>query len=148
MLREELPQHHGVLIGDRGAELREHARRQVKPRRDRVEVPGPGACAGPDQQLVGLAGGDDLVHERVDGRAAAVDDALSADLDHRRVRQDPEVRRRLRRRQKLRVGQRSLHEERLELRRRVGHGNAFRRFQELFILSSDLIHLMELPHNL
>ena len=85
-------------------------------------MPGPGACAGPDQQLVGRAGGDDLVHERVDGRAAAVDDALSADLDHRRVRQDPEVRRCLRCRQKLRVGQRPLHEERLELCRRVGHG--------------------------
>ena len=122
MLRQELPQHRGVLVGDRGAELREHARRQVEPRRDRVEVAGAGAGAGPDQQLVGLAGGDDLVHQRVDGGAAAVDDALSADLDHRRVRQDPEVRRRLRRRQKLRVGQRTLHEERLELRRRVGHG--------------------------
>ncbi len=87
-------------------------------------MPGPGAGAGADQQLVGLAGGDDLVHERVDGRAAAVDDALSADLDHCRVRQDPEVRRRVRRRQKLRVGQRSLHEERFELRRRVGHGES------------------------
>ena len=79
----------------------------------------------PISSLCVLAGGDDLVHKRVDGRAAAVDDALSADLDHRRVRQDPEVRRRLRRRQKLRVGQRSLHEERLELRRRVGHWVSF-----------------------
>ncbi len=36
VFREKLPQHHGVLIGDRGAKLREHARRQVKSRRDRV----------------------------------------------------------------------------------------------------------------
>jgi len=43
-------------------------------------MPGPGACAGPDQQLVDLANGDNLVDERVDGRTAAVDDALSADL--------------------------------------------------------------------
>ena len=77
---------------------------------------GAGAGAGADQQLVGLAGGDDLVDQRIDRGAAAVDDALSADLEHRRVRQDPEVRRCLRRRQKLRVGQRTLHEERLELR--------------------------------
>ena len=108
---------------------------------------GPCARAGPDKQLMGLSDGDDLVHERVQGRATAVDDALPADLDHRRVRQDPEVLRRLRRLQKPCVGQRTLHEERLELRRRIGHGNTFRRFQELFILSSNVIHLMELPHN-
>jgi hypothetical protein len=40
-----------------------------------------GARAGPNQQLVDLANGDNLVHEQVDGRTAAVDDALSADLD-------------------------------------------------------------------
>jgi hypothetical protein len=49
-------------------------------------MPGAGAGAGADQQFVRLASGDNLVHERVDGRTAAVDDALSADLDHRRVR--------------------------------------------------------------
>ena len=80
------------------------------------------AGAGPDQHLVRLAGGDDLVHERVDGRAAAVDDALSADLDHGCVRQDSEVRRLVRLRLQLRVGQRSLHQERFELRRGAGHG--------------------------
>ena len=68
-------------------------------------MPRPGAGAGSDQELVGVARGDDLVHERVDGRTAAVDDALSTDLDHRRVRQDAEVRRRVRCRQELRVGQ-------------------------------------------
>jgi hypothetical protein len=67
-------------------------------------MPGPGSCASPDQQLVRLAGGDNLVHERVDRRAAAVDDALSADLENRRVRQDPKVRRSLHRSEKLRVG--------------------------------------------
>ena len=85
-------------------------------------MPGPCACAGSDQQLVAVASGDNLVHERVDGCPAAVDDALSADLDHRRVRQDPEVRRRVRRCLELRVGQRSLHQERFTLRRRVRHG--------------------------
>lgn len=88
-------------------------------------MPGAGACAGSDQQLVVLAGGDDLVHERVNGRPAAVDDALSADLDHRRVRQDPIVRRCRGRGQKLRVGQRPLHEECLKLWCRVGHGPSF-----------------------
>jgi hypothetical protein len=34
VLRQELPQHRGILIGNRGAD------RQVKPGRDRVEVPG------------------------------------------------------------------------------------------------------------
>ena len=127
MLREELPQHRRVLIGNRGAELREHAGRQAKPGRDRVEMPGPGACSGPDQELVDLAGSDDLVDERVDRGAAAIDDALSADLDHGGIRQDPEVRRRLRRSHKLRIGERTLHEERLELRRRVCHvGTPFR----------------------
>ena len=75
------------------------------PRRDRVEMSDPGACAGPDELLVGLAGGDDLVHERVDGCASAVANALPADLDHRRLRQNPVVRRLRRRRQKVRVGQ-------------------------------------------
>ena len=89
-------------------------------------MPGPRACAGSDQQLVAVASGDNLVHERVEGCTAAIDDALSADLDHRRVRQDPEVRRRVRRCLELRVGQRSLHEERFKLRRRVRHGRAFR----------------------
>ena len=84
-------------------------------------MPGAGAGAGADQQLVVLAGGDDLVDQRIDGRAAAVDHALPADLDHRGVRQDAEVRRRLRRRQKLRVGQRPLHQERFELRCCVCH---------------------------
>ena len=83
MFRQELSQHRGVLIGDRIAELREHSRWQAEPRRDRVEVPRACACAGPDQHLVRLAGGEDLVHERIDGRAAAVDDALPADLDSR-----------------------------------------------------------------
>jgi hypothetical protein len=113
------------------AELRKHACWQTEPSRDRVKMPGPGACAGPDQQLVDVANGDNLVHERVDGRTAAVDDALSADLDYRRVRQDPEVRRRIRRCLELRVGQRSLHEERFKLHRRVrheGHSLSFRCF--------------------
>jgi hypothetical protein len=56
-------------------------------------MPGPGSCAGPDLQLVRLASGDNLVHERVNRRAAAVDDALSADLENRGVRKDPKVRR-------------------------------------------------------
>ena len=121
VLGEQLPQHGGVLIGDRGAELRQHARRQAEPRRYRIEVPRPRARAGADQHLVELARGDDLVHQRIDRRAAAIDDALAADLDHRRIRQDAEIRRRLRRGEKLRIGQRSLHEERLELRCRIGH---------------------------
>ena len=70
VLREELPQHRGVLIGNRGTELRKHACWQTEPSRDRVKMPGPGACAGPDQQLVDVANGDNLVHERVDGRTA------------------------------------------------------------------------------
>ena len=93
-------------------------------------MPGPSACAGPDQQLVGVASGDDLVHERVDGRTAAIDDTLSADLDHRRVGQDPEVRRRVHRSHKLRIGERTLHEERLELRRRRCHQDTSFRFHK------------------
>ena len=102
--------------------MREHPRREVEPCRDRVDVPRTRACPGPNKQFMRLADGDDLVHERVDGRAAAIDDALPADFDHRRVRQDSEVRRRRRLRLKLWVRERSLHEERLELRRRVSHG--------------------------
>jgi hypothetical protein len=114
---------YSVLIGHRSAQLRQHPRRQAKPRCDRIKMSGPRPGAGSDQQLMGFAGGDDLVHQRINGHAATVDDALPADLDHRGVRQDPKIRRRLRRRLQLRVGQRSLHEERLELRRRVGHGD-------------------------
>ena len=121
MLGEKLPEHRGVLVGDRGAVLRQHAGRQVERRRDRIEVPGAGAGAGPDQHLMGLARGDDLVDQRVDRGPAAVDHALPADLDHRRVGEDAEVRRRLGRRQKLGIVQRSLHQQRLERRRRLGH---------------------------
>jgi hypothetical protein len=92
-------------------------------------MPGAGAGTGSDQELVGVASGDNLVHERVDRRTAAVDDALSADLDHGCVRQDAEVRRRLRRCLELRVGQRSLHEERFKLRRWVRHGGGFLSFR-------------------
>src|SRR5262245_10720193 len=80
-----------------------------------------GAGTGPDQHLVRPAGGDDLVHKGVDGRTPAIDDALSADLDHCCVRQDSEVFGCPRGRLKLRIGQRSLHEERLEFRRHFGH---------------------------
>ena len=121
MFGEELTEHRGVLVGDRGAELRQHAGRKVERRRDRVEVAGARAGAGADQHLVRLAGGDDLLHQRIDGGAAAVDDALAADLDHRRVRQDPKIGRLLRRGLKVRIGQRALHEERLQLRCRVRH---------------------------
>src|SRR5262249_41790160 len=99
----------------------EHPRREAKPCCDRIEVPRTRACPSPYQQFMRLADGDDLVHERIDDRAAAVDDALPADLDHRCVRQDSEVRRLPRLRLKLRVRERALYEERLEVRRRVGH---------------------------
>src|SRR3954469_4824299 len=80
-----------------------------------------GACTGANQHHVRLAGGDDLVNQGIDGGTAAVDDALSADLDDCCIRQDAEVCRRLRGRLKLRVGQGALHEKRLQFRRRVGH---------------------------
>ena len=75
-------------------------------------MPSPGAGPRADQKLVFLAGGDDLVHQRVDGRATAIDDALPADLDHRGVWENPVVGRGLRRGEQLSVGQRSLHQER------------------------------------
>jgi hypothetical protein len=62
---------------------------------------------------VGAASSDDLVHERVDGRTAAIDDALPADLDDCCIRQDAEVGRFRRGRLKLCVRERSLHEKRL-----------------------------------
>lgn len=90
-------------------------------------MPGPGACSGPDQELVDLAGGNDLVDQWVDCGAATVDDALSANLDHEGIGQDPEVRRRVRRGQELRIGERPLHEERFKLRCCVCHdGISFR----------------------
>jgi hypothetical protein len=70
-----------------------------------------------------LAGGDDLVHQRIDRRAAAIDDALSADLENRRIRKNPKVRRSVHRSQKLRVGQRALGKKRLKLRGRRCHGD-------------------------
>src|SRR5215471_14862797 len=98
----------------------------MEPGRDRVEVPGPGACSGPDQKLVDLAGRDNLVDERVDCGATTVDDALSANLDHGGIRQYPELRRRVHRGHKLRIGERTLYEERFKLRRRVCHeGTSF-----------------------
>jgi len=57
-----------------------------------------------------------------DSRAAAIDDALPADLDHVCVRQDSKVRRRVRLRLKVGIGKRSLHQKRFELRRGAGHG--------------------------
>ena len=122
MLRHELTQHLGVLIGDRAPELRQHAGRQAQARCDRVEVARARARARPDQHLVRLARGDDLIDERIDGRAAAIDDALPANLDHVCVRQDSKIRRRVRLRLKVGVGKRSLHQERFKLRRGAGHG--------------------------
>jgi hypothetical protein len=121
VLRKELPQHRCILIGNRGAELREDAGRQAKPGRDRVEMSRPGAGSGSDQELVGLAGRGNLIDQRIDRGTPSIDDALSADLDHGGIRQDPEVRRRIRRSHKLRIGERTLHEERLELCGRVFH---------------------------
>ncbi len=127
VLGHELPQHDRVLVGNGGAELREHARRQAQPGRDRIEMPGAGAGPGPDQKLVGLAGLHDLVDQRIDRRAAAIDHALPTDLDHGGIRQDAEIRRRVRRRHKLGIRERPLHQERFELRRVGGHGRgAFR----------------------
>src|SRR6266702_3355740 len=53
--------------------------------------------------------------------AAAIDHALSADLDDRGIRQDPEVRRRFCGGQKLWIGERALHEQPLELGDGVRH---------------------------
>ncbi|MFT3850364.1 MAG: hypothetical protein QM739_17320 [Propionivibrio sp.] len=131
VLGEKLPEHRGVLVGHRSAELRQHAGRQTESGGDGIEMPGARAGAGPDQQRVDLAGGDDLVHERVNGGPAAVDDALPADLDDARIRQYPEVGGRSGCFGQLRVGQRSLHEERFELRRRAVHTDSFRRVHSL-----------------
>src|SRR5262245_51340620 len=90
-------------------------------------MPSPSPCSGPDQELVDLAGRDNLVDEWVDRGATAVDDALSADLDHGGIGQDSELRRRIDRSDELWIGKRTLHEERLELRRRICHwGQSFR----------------------
>ena len=121
VLCQKLAQHRRVLVGHGSAELREHAGRQAKPGGDRIEVPGARARSGPDQQLMGLARRDDLFDERVDRGAAAIDHALSADLDHGGVRQDAEVRRFLCSGHELRVGERTLHQQPFELRDRVRH---------------------------
>src|SRR5262249_44176800 len=91
VLRKQLSQHRGVLIGNRGAELREHPGWQSKPCRDRVEMPRPRAGSGPDQEFMGVAGGDNLVDERVDRWPGTVDDALATDLDDGGGGQDPVV---------------------------------------------------------
>jgi hypothetical protein len=67
-------------------------------------MPGSGASSGPYQELVDPARSNNLVNQRVHCGAAPVDDALSADLDHSGIRQDAEVRRRVHRSLKLRVG--------------------------------------------
>ena len=109
--------------------MRKHPRRQPKARGNRIEVPGARARAGSDQHLMILAGGDDLVDQRVNSRAATVDEALSANLQDGRVRQDAEIRRLRGRRFKLGVGQRSLNKKRPEFGR-SGHEDAFRHFRE------------------
>jgi hypothetical protein len=121
VLGEQLSQHRRVLIGDRGAELRQHAGGQVEAGGDRIEVASARPGAGPDQHFVRLAGGYDLLDQRIDGGAPAVDHALAADLDHIGVRKDAEINCRLRRRDQLGVGQRALHQQRLELGRRACH---------------------------
>jgi hypothetical protein len=79
-------------------------------------MPCAGASAGSDQELVRLAGGDDLLDDGIDRGTAAIDHALSADLDDARVRQDAEVRRLLRCGDQLRVGERALHQQPFQLR--------------------------------
>ena len=89
VLGEEVPEHGGVLACHCRTDLGQYPRGEAEIGGDRIEVPGPGAGTGPDQQLVILPGGDDLVHEWVDGRPTPVDHALTTDLDHGGVGEDP-----------------------------------------------------------
>ncbi|MBP2149353.1 hypothetical protein J2126_002076 [Xanthobacter flavus] len=122
MLGEELAEHGGILVRHRRTELGEHAGRQVEAGGDGIEVTGAGAGAGADQELVVRAGGDDLVHQRIERGAATVDHALAADLDDGGIGEDAEVRRGVGGREKLRVRQGALHQQRVELCRRVHRG--------------------------
>ncbi len=124
-LASNLAEHGRVLVRHRGAELGEHASRQIEAGGDGIEVARAGAGAGADEHLVRLAGGHDLIHQRINGRAPAIDDALAADLDDAGLGEDAEIRRGLRRRLKLRIGQRPFHEKRFELRCGVGHDVPF-----------------------
>ena len=85
---EQVVQHLRVLPGDRGAEHREDADRQAEIDREAVDVARARAGAGAENHLVLRQVGDDLVDQRIDRRAAPVDDALAADLHHVGPRQD------------------------------------------------------------
>ena len=66
----------------------QHAGRHAEIETDAVGMAGAGAGAGADDHLVLRQVGDDLVDDREDRGAAAVDEALAADLDHVGVGQD------------------------------------------------------------
>ena len=95
VLGQQVLQHLRVLPGDGGAEHGEHADRQAEIDRQAVDVAGAGAGAGAEDHLVAWQVGDDLVDHRTDRAAAAIHDALAADLHHVDPRQDGEVGRRL-----------------------------------------------------
>ncbi len=81
VLRKQLTQHRRVLVGYGRAELRQHAAGRFRPAeieyRCRARVPRRCRSAS-----VRLARGDDLLDQRIDGGTAAIDHALSTDLDH------------------------------------------------------------------
>jgi hypothetical protein len=54
-------------------------------------VPGAGAAARADEQLVGAFGLDQLLDDGIHGGAAPIDQALSADLQNADVGEDPVV---------------------------------------------------------
>jgi hypothetical protein len=103
-----------VLPGHRAADVGQDAGRQAQLGGQRVEVARPRAAPRPDQQLMLALGRDELLDERVDRVAAAVDQALAADLHDVGIWENGVVRRGVGGGQQLGVRQGAAHEHRLQ----------------------------------
>ena len=108
VLGQQVVDHARVLHADERAEHAQHAGRHPEVEADAVGVARARAGAGADDHLVAAEVGDDLVDEREHRRAAAVDDALAADLDDVGLGQDPYRRLVTGPRQQLLAGERAV----------------------------------------
>ena len=77
-----------MLHADKGAQHAEHPGRHAQIEADAVGVAGAGAGAGAEDQLVLGQIGHEFVEQRKDRGAAAIDEALAADLDDVGGRED------------------------------------------------------------
>src|SRR6516165_9014710 len=80
ILGQKVVEQSGVLHADERAKNTQDAGRQAKVETDAIRMAGPCACTGTDDHLVAAEIFDDLLDQRKNRDAAAIDKALAANL--------------------------------------------------------------------